>query len=70
MEDVEWFSRLKKTKKFLILSEELVTSGRRIHRRGWIKLSLINLSLVALYQCGASSEALARYYYGKSRLID
>lgn len=65
MEDVEWFSRLKATGRCKILRQAVSTSSRRIHARGWIKSSAINLGLRLLYEAGMSPERLAKIYYGR-----
>ena len=65
LEDVEWFSRLKKTKNVVILKEKLITSARRIQQRGWIRSSIINNLIVMLYFCGVQPALLARIYYNK-----
>jgi len=62
MEDVEWFGRLKEGKKYILLKEKLPTSGRRIHKRGWIKSCFTNLFIVTLYKLGVSPQKLAEIY--------
>jgi uncharacterized protein len=65
LEDVEWFSRLKKNNKIVILKETLMTSARRIQHRGWIRSSMMNNLIVCLHFCKARPHFLARLYYGK-----
>lgn len=67
LEDVEWFTRLKKSNNIVILKEKLITSARRIQQRGWIRSSLINNLIVLLYACGVQPKYLARLYYGKNK---
>ena len=69
LEDVEWFFRLKKTKRVVILKEELMTSARRIQQRGWIRSSVINNLIVLLYGFGVKPKYLVRFYYGKNKQI-
>ncbi len=67
MEDVEWFTRLKKTGHYRLLDAVALTSSRRIFAKGWIRSGAINLTLVTLYKLGADPDELARFYYGKSQ---
>ncbi|MEE9451956.1 MAG: TIGR04283 family arsenosugar biosynthesis glycosyltransferase [Gammaproteobacteria bacterium] len=65
LEDVEWFGRLKKQTKIVILKQKLITSARRFQSRGWLRSSLMNISIMLLYYCGVQPRKLARFYYGK-----
>lgn len=64
MEDVEWFSRLKDSGKYVILEESVATSGRRIFKRGWVRSGFLNMTLLSLYKAGVSPKYLAKWYYG------
>lgn len=64
MEDVEWFDRLKQTNRYVILEESVLTSPRRILKRGWLWSSVLNLALVTLYRMGVRPDYLAYFYYG------
>lgn len=70
MEDVEWFERLKKTKQYVLLEDSIVTSPRRILKKGWLKSCCLNLSLVTLYKIGVSPSSLANLYYGGQKPED
>ena len=65
LEDVEWFSRLKKNCQIRVLSSPLTISSRRITQRGWLRSSVLNNLILLLYYCGVSLKILARFYYGK-----
>lgn len=67
MEDVEWFTRLKKTGRYTLLDEPAVTSPRRIFAKGWIRSGATNITLVTLYKLGADPDDLATFYYRDSR---
>lgn len=66
LEDVEWFSRLKKNNNIFFLKEKLITSARRIQQRGWIRSSIINNLIVILYFFGVKPKYLARLYHKQS----
>lgn len=63
MEDVEWFGRLKKHGNITILPQYVTTSPRRILAKGPFRSSLLNITLVALYQAGVDPDTLASFYY-------
>lgn len=65
LEDVEWFRRLKATKKAIFLKARLITSARRIHQHGWIRSSLRNNLIIFLFLCGVCPHKLANFYYNK-----
>jgi rSAM/selenodomain-associated transferase 2 len=63
MEDVDFVRRLKRQGPIRHLSLQLTTSARRYEAEGWWRRSMKNLSLLALYHLGASTDWLARKYY-------
>jgi len=63
MEDVEWFGRVKKHLSYLILSECIETSPRRVFKTGCFRTCVTNSTLVLLYKMGVSPEQLAKRYY-------
>jgi rSAM/selenodomain-associated transferase 2 len=67
LEDVEWFQRISRQGKMVLLSAPLTTSARRFHERGWVKSILINWSVILLYTLGVSPERLALIYYRAKR---
>ena len=62
MEDVEWWSRLRRQANVRILRAPLVTSARRFQRRGWISSAIRNLSLLSAWKLGVSPERIAAWY--------
>lgn len=60
MEDYELARRMRK--RAAILPLRVRTSGRRFLKKGVIRTSLINWSIVLAYHCGVSPERLARWY--------
>lgn len=62
MEDVEWWSRLRRHSKARILRAPLVTSPRRFQRRGWFASALRNLSLLLAWRLGVVPERLSSWY--------
>jgi hypothetical protein len=62
MEDVEWWSRLRRQAKVRILREPLVTSPRRFERRGWLSSAIRNLSLLSAWKLGVSPTRIATWY--------
>ncbi len=63
MEDLEFFSRLKKEGEIAFLKEAISTSARRWQRQGYYFASVRNLVLLCLYALGVSPDKLARWYY-------
>lgn len=63
MEDVEWWSRLRRQAKVRILRAPLVTSPRRFERRGWLSSAVRNLSLLSAWKLGAPPSRLAEWYW-------
>ena len=62
MEDVAFARRLVRDGPVAEPSLALETSARRWERDGWLRRSLRNLSLLALYTVGVSPERLVRWY--------
>jgi rSAM/selenodomain-associated transferase 2 len=62
MEDVAFARRLLRAGPVAEPVLALTTSARRWERDGWLRRSLRNLSLLALYGAGVSPERLARWY--------
>ena len=64
MEDIELLRRLRRVGTLTWSAVPVSVSARRWERDGWMRRSLANLVLVALYFAGASPAWLARRYYG------
>lgn len=62
MEDVEWWSRLRRQATVEILRAPLVTSARRFERRGWLLSALRNLSLLSAWKLGVPPERILLWY--------
>ena len=62
MEDVDLVRRLRRHGTLHLSPVPIRTSARRWERDGWIRRSLRNLALVALYFGGVSPDRLARRY--------
>lgn len=65
MEDIDLVRRLRRRGALLLSPVPARTSARRWERDGWLRRSLRNLALVALYLGGASPYRLARFYPGR-----
>lgn len=65
MEDVDLVRRLRRRGALVLSAVPVRTSPRRWERDGWLRRSLRNLTLVALYLGGASPYRLARFYSGR-----
>ena len=63
MEDVELVGRLNRRGRLQHLRAGLVTSARRWQRDGWWARSATNLTFLALYRLGVSTDWLATRYY-------
>lgn len=63
MEDVDFVRRLRRRGRLAHLAVPAVTSGRRFERDGWLRRSVANVILVALYFAGADPARLARWYH-------
>jgi hypothetical protein len=62
LEDVEFVQRLVRAATLVELPLPLYTSARRWRRDGWLRRSLRNASIVALYFAGVSPHRLAKWY--------
>ena len=62
LEDVEFVRRLVRAGDVMELPLPLYTSPRRWRRDGWIRRSVRNAAIVALYFAGVSPYRLARWY--------
>ena len=65
MEDVTFARRLVRDGPIAEPPLALTTSARRWEHDGWLRRSLRNISLLALYTLGVSPERLARWYEGR-----
>ena len=63
MEDVEFNKRLKKYGKIVILDEILLSSDRKLLKKGPIKTFIINNSIKFAYRLGISPTFLVKFYY-------
>jgi hypothetical protein len=62
MEDVGLMQRLRGRGRFVVVTARLHVSARRWQRRGVIRQTLLNWTLLALYFAGVPPSRLARYY--------
>jgi rSAM/selenodomain-associated transferase 2 len=61
MEDVDLVRRLTRGR-IAMLESRAVTDARRFKERGYLRRSARNLSCLALYYCGVSTDRIARVY--------
>ena len=66
MEDIDLVRRLRRHGMLRLSSLPARTSARRWERDGWVRRSLRNLTLLALYFSGVSPRRLARRYDARS----
>ncbi len=64
MEDYEFVLRLRRRGLILTVPAPATTSGRRWHRLGWIRTTLINRLMVVGFRIGVNPRRLARLYRG------
>jgi len=62
MEDNEFIKRLRKHGKFKVLEQSVVTSARKYHENGFIRLQLIFTLIFILYYAGVSQDKLVQIY--------
>lgn len=62
MEDLCFMKRLKRAGRIALVDAPLRVSARRWKRRGPLRQTLRNWTLIALAQCGVSPNRLARFY--------
>jgi rSAM/selenodomain-associated transferase 2 len=61
-EDVEIIPRLKRKGKFIVLPHYLITSARKYHRNGTIRLQLLFGIMHLMYNGGVSQKKILSYY--------
>lgn len=66
-EDIDFYRRLRRVTKPVIIQEPVVTSARRFTRNGCIRQKLINVFLVALYYSGFNILGLKGKFYPEIR---
>jgi len=66
MEDVEFSRRLRRRGDVCMLYPAIASSPRRFRRLGNLRASLINMTMLGLFQMGVSPEQLHRWYYRTS----
>jgi hypothetical protein len=69
MEDSEIVRRLRKHGRVVTASAAAITSGRRWHRLGLFRTTLINKLVILGYLCGVSPDRLAAFYRGPENRI-
>lgn len=62
MEDLDFWLRLRRTGREVVLPSAVVTSARRFVANGTLRQQLRNIALVVLYLCGVSAERAAKMY--------
>lgn len=62
MEDQEIIRRIKKNGKFIVLSQEVITSARKYHDNGIYRMQGIFFVIWALYYAGVSQDKLLRLH--------
>jgi len=67
MEDYELVSRLRRRGRVITVAEAATTSGRRWHRLGILRTTLINQLVVAGYHLGVAPQRLLRLYRGLAK---
>jgi rSAM/selenodomain-associated transferase 2 len=67
MEDFALAGKLKKTGQIRIMKEKVITSGRRWHKLGILKTTMINQGMIIGYLFGRSPASLANWYRRSSR---
>ena len=65
MEDIELSKRLRKRSAPVIVNTPVLTSSRRWEQAGVVRTVLTMWAMRLAYVCGASPQALARYYHGR-----
>ncbi len=67
MEDQHMVRRVKRCSVFKIINADIVTSARKYHKNGVVRLQFIFIVIVFLYYFGVSQEGLIEYYKSKLR---
>ena len=65
MEDVDFVRRLRRRGRLWFPPVSVRASARRWERDGWLRRTVLNLGLLALYGAGVSPDRLGRWYYGR-----
>lgn len=60
LEDVEWFSRMKKSCSYAILQEPIGISAKQASQGGFIRKGIKNCCLISLYKIGVKPERLSK----------
>lgn len=66
-EDMEFYERLRKIEKPVIIKKPIVTSARRFLKKGSFKQHVINILLVSLYYSGFNVFSLRNWLYADVR---
>ena len=62
MEDLYFMKRLKREGRVVVVDSPLHVSARRWQKKGLLRQTLRNWSLITLAHCGVSPDRLARFY--------
>ncbi len=62
MEDYEFIHRMRRRGRVSILQRSVLTSGRRWHRLGFLRTTLVNQAIVMAYRLGIAPDRLATWY--------
>lgn len=63
MEDIDIIQRIESRSAFHILDSHVVTSARKYHRNGMLRLQAIFGTIHLMYALGADQESIIRYYH-------
>ncbi|MGB8247703.1 MAG: glycosyltransferase family 2 protein [Chlorobiaceae bacterium] len=63
MEDIDIIRRIEGRSAFHILDSHVVTSARKYHRNGMLRLQAIFGAIHLMYALGADQESIVRYYH-------
>jgi uncharacterized protein len=61
-EDIDFYRRLLKMEKPVIIKEPVITSPRRFLQNGVVKQKFVNIALATMYFSGLKSQAIRRFY--------
>ncbi len=67
MEDQEIVRAIKKTSKFKIFKDSVITSARKYEKIGIVKLQLIFTSVLTMYYLGVDQQKIVDFYFRKIR---
>jgi len=70
MEDIEFSRRLRRAGRTAVLDPPLASSPRHHVRRGALRTSLRNGTMIALYRLGYPPEKLHAWYYGETAVAE